>query len=155
MQDNQFNLLNLETVEIFKLIRFLFKAIFFKKKEYTLRFVKQNSRWYADIKGWPCKYHDNLEMVFGSNRLLDTLDTNNTGNVYTTIYPNSLENGNLFLTKQNSTLLGGAFYKATILHDNVVTNFPEEIWICPVTLFVLGKYPKNMVVKTISMKINN
>lgn len=142
-------------VEIFKLIRFLLKAVLFKKKEYALHFVKQNSRWYADIKGWPDKYHDNLEMVFGSNRLLDTLDTNNTGSVYTTIYPgSSVEDGNLFLTKIDSTLLGGAFYKAVLLHNETLSEFPEEVWICPVTLFVLGKYPESMIVKATSMQIN-
>lgn len=143
--------------EIFKLIKILLKAVLFKKKEYTLHFVKQNSHWYADIEGWPSKYHDNAEMVCGAKRLLDTLDTNNTGSVYTTIYPNSsVEDGNVFLTKIDSTLSvsNGAFYKAVLLHNGTLSEFPEEIWICPVTLFVLGKYPKSMTIKATSMQIN-
>ena len=40
------------------------------------------------------------------------------------------------LYKVSSTLTGGAFYK------DPSGNFGEELWLCPVTLFLLGKYPK-------------
>ena len=41
------------------------------------------------------------------------------------------------LTKTYSNLFYGADYDATDCED-----FQRSIWICPVTLFVLGRYPK-------------
>ena len=44
------------------------------------------------------------------------------------------------LYKISSTLTGGAFYK------DPSGNFNEEIWLCPVTLFLLGKYPERILI---------
>ncbi len=46
------------------------------------------------------------------------------------------------LTKTYSSLFYGADYDATGYGD-----FHRSIWICPVTLFVLGRYPKYIYVK--------
>jgi hypothetical protein len=40
------------------------------------------------------------------------------------------------------TLMGGATYT---VHG--VPGFDRTIWICPVTLFVLGEYPKYLYVR--------
>ena len=54
------------------------------------------------------------------------------------LYSGNEENGNMGLVKNSSTLTGGAFY------NDLSGSVNEEIWLCPVTLFVLGKYPKNI-----------
>ena len=46
------------------------------------------------------------------------------------------------LTKTYSNLFSGANYDATDCED-----FQRSIWICPITLFVLGRYPKYIYVK--------
>ncbi len=46
------------------------------------------------------------------------------------------------LTKTYSNLFYGANYDATDCED-----FQRSIWICPITLFVLGRYPKYIYVK--------
>ena len=46
------------------------------------------------------------------------------------------------LTKTYSNLLYGADYDATGFE-----SFHRSVWICPVTLFVLGRYPKYIYVK--------
>ena len=46
------------------------------------------------------------------------------------------------LTKTYSNLFYGATYDATDCED-----FQRSIWICPITLFVLGRYPKYIYVK--------
>ena len=46
------------------------------------------------------------------------------------------------LTKTYSNLFYGADYDATDCED-----FQRSIWICPITLFVLGRYPKYIYVK--------
>lgn len=137
-------------VAIFKLLTFLYNAILFKKPEYRLEFVKEDdSKWYANITGWPKKYHKNLEMVFGSNRLLDKLNVNGSNRVWTFITPkpNPGTTGNLFLERTGWSLLNGAFYKVY----SPEFEFNEEIWICPVTLFFLGFYPKNMIITHLQM----
>ena len=46
------------------------------------------------------------------------------------------------LTKAYSNLFYGADYDPTGFGD-----FQRSVWICPVTLFVLGRYPKYIYVK--------
>ena len=51
--------------------------------------------------------------------------------------------------KQYSGLLAGATYKV-----NGLSDFTREIWICPVTLTVLGHYPKYIYIKQMSLETN-
>ena len=51
------------------------------------------------------------------------------------------------LYKNSSTLTGGAFYK------DPSGNFNEEIWLCPVTLFLLGKYPERILIYRINKNV--
>ena len=46
------------------------------------------------------------------------------------------------LVRTNHSLTGGATYQVKNL-----PGFERNIWLCPVTLFVLGKYPKYMYIK--------
>lgn len=57
-------------------------------------------------------------------------------------HPISLS-GYSLLTKTYSNLFYGADYDATDFED-----FYRSVWICPDTLFVLGRYPKDIYVKT-------
>ncbi|MCQ2245460.1 MAG: hypothetical protein MJZ69_01580 [Bacteroidaceae bacterium] len=140
--------IKLKIMEMFKLLKFLFKAIFNKKSKYTLQFIKVDGKWYANIEDWPAKYHKNTQMVFGANRLLDVFNTKGYDSIWANIYPNSdTVLGSVFLTKIKSKLFRGAFYQATYIKGNEIIDFPEEIWICPVTLFVLGRYPKRLTLQ--------
>ena len=49
--------------------------------------------------------------------------------------------GVICLIRQCYRIFGGATYKVSNLE-----GFTKEVWICPVTLFVLGKYPKRIYV---------
>ena len=51
------------------------------------------------------------------------------------------------LQKNSSTLTGGAFYK------DASGYFEEELWLCPVTLFLLGKYPERILIYRINRNI--
>lgn len=46
------------------------------------------------------------------------------------------------LVQGRHSLTGGSFYNVTGLE-----GFEREIWLCPVTLFVLGRYPKYIYIK--------
>ena len=53
-----------------------------------------------------------------------------------------MREGYLECKKRFSGLLRGATYQV-----NGVEGFEREIWICPVTLTVLGRYPKYIYIK--------
>lgn len=46
------------------------------------------------------------------------------------------------LVQKQHSLTGGSTYEVTELE-----GFNRDIWLCPVTLFVLGQYPKYLYVK--------
>lgn len=116
-------------------------------KEYKLSFTKDADHyWYIDFPDWPFAHH-NLMMVAGADTLCEELkyDENHTSvDVVISNKPEESLSSNKYieLKKIDSNLLGGATYKV-IGADTV-----DELWICPVTLCVFGKYPKYIYLKT-------
>ena len=82
--------------------------------------------------------HHNLQMVAGANHLLETFKSKL---VTVRISYKELNSSDICLTRQHYRIFGGATYKVTNLE-----RFTKEVWICPVTLFVLGKYPKQIYI---------
>lgn len=103
-----------------------------------LSFIRENNLWYVDIKWYLSK--DNLQMVGGADKLLSYL-SNGENKITLLVSTSYKENWNI-LVKESSTLLGGVTYYSQILN--------REIWLCPVTLFVLGKYPKKIYYKIVN-----
>ena len=96
---------------------------------------------------WPGDRY-NLAMVAGSNHLLTYLDTKKENCVRVLVRPNKKRISNMEgyfeCVKQYSGLFAGATYKVNGLPD-----FNREIWICPVTLTILGHYPNFIYIKQI------
>ena len=92
-----------------------------RRQVYDLQFVyvPEDKTWYIDMP-WPGDRY-NLAMVAGSNHLLKFLDTKEENRVRVLVRPSRLR---------------GVTYKVYGLE-----GFSREIWICPVTLTVLGHYP--------------
>lgn len=122
----------------------LFKLIFHPetKNWHRLKFYRYSSdmRWYVQLNWWPFK-KEYLEMVSGSADFLDSLLEGCIPITYRKItlkykYSNKpLNIENTFECKRiNKKLFKGAFYK--------VDGFKSKLYLCPVTLFVLGHYPK-------------
>lgn len=114
-----------------------------KEQVYQLAFVKEDDDvWYIDLPNWEGA-HANLAMVAGSDLLLDHLDE---GNNRVEVVKSDMPLDNMvdcFRCEQiDMSLLGGSTY-------NVfgVEGFDRTIWICPVTLFVLGEYPKYIYIR--------
>ena len=150
----------------------------FRRKVYDLKFVHDNNMWYIDMP-WPGDRY-NLAMVAGSNHLLTFLDTKKENRVRVLVRPSKkkLSSMNVFVkpneqndaginsamarkgrmksngyfecVKQYSGLFAGATYKV-----NGLEGFTREIWICPVTLTVLGHYPQYIYIKQMPININN
>lgn len=116
---------------------------------YELSFVKEDDGiWYIDLPNWTGA-HASLAMVAGSDLLLDhLLNMDNRVNVEVIKSEKPLAeydeatSGYFRCEQIEMSMLGGATY-------NVfgVEGFNHTIWICPVTLFVLGEYPKFIYIR--------
>ena len=115
-----------------------------RRSKYDLAFHREDDGvWYVDFPDWPFTHH-NLAMVGGADKLCSYLaDGRQTIRVKVIASQHSLPfSGYGLLTKTYSNLLYGADYDTTGFED-----FHRSVWICPVTLFVLGRYPKYIYVK--------
>lgn len=92
-------------------------------------FKKLSNRWFVDIP-YDGDISD-LEMVMGADTLIESLKTNNsdikTIEIVTVKTPYELR-------KLEEDEFGATYYADALL-------FQQEIWLCPVTKLVLGKYP--------------
>jgi hypothetical protein len=120
----------------------------FRHKVYDLKFVHDDNMWYIDMP-WPGDRY-NLAMVAGSNHLLTFLDTKKENRVRVLVRQSKKKqtsmNGYFECVKLYSGLFAGATYKV-----NGLEGFTKEIWICPVTLTVLGHYPQYIYIKQMSI----
>ena len=133
-----------------KYLRWLFiliKATIFRKAIFIVSFTKEaNDKWYVDFPNWPLS-HDNLEMVAGADDLLDILN-DDTDHVRVEVKLKQAEG--IQLTKVHSALTKGAFYTVDGVRgwENPYTIRRKQLWLCPVTLTVLGHYPKHLTITT-------
>lgn len=117
--------------------------------EYTLTFVQDpDDRWYIDMP-WNGN-RANLEMVAGSDDLLTWLDTANRHKVTMHVIPSETRKevaDHIELRQLDKSLFGGSHYDAT----DFAGFHLNRIWICPVTLCVLGCYPKYIYVRKVEV----
>lgn len=163
---------SVDGMSLTKLVKLLGSAITGKKEVYDLTFVKDDGTWYIDLPNWPWK-RENLAMVCGADKMLDLLAAtpqNDKGlnRVRLQVKPSAepvapdvlqsmLKEDWVELTQVRSSLTGGATYT---LKGKIAANFkvkdywtgeakPRTLWLCPVTLFVMGEYPKYFYGKVI------
>ena len=129
----------------FKTIHSFISGIFSKsEREYELTFVQDpDGRWYIDIP-WDGN-RSNLEMVAGSDKLLSHIAKGD-NKVTLQVILDYIDNDDYYiiLDRFRQSLAGGASYTVSN------AEFKEPIWICPVTLCVLGRYPKKIYFKRIA-----
>ena len=119
-----------------------------KKNVYQLAFVKEeDGGWYIDLPSWTGA-HANLAMVAGSDLLLDFLLKDGNRVEVEVVksdkpLPEYDNDERFFRCEQiDMSLFGGSTYEVYGL-----LGFDHTIWICPVTLFVLGEYPKYIYIR--------
>ena len=111
------------------------KSVFGKKSEYELKFNHEaDGCWYVDFPDWPFDHH-NLMMVAGADDLCDFLSDDGLETRVKVIPSTRREkhDGYAELRRTDHSLTGGAHYE---VHG--IAGFTKNIWLCPVTLFVLG-----------------
>ena len=118
--------------------------MFGKKKEYQLKFNHEDDDcWYIDFPDWPFDHH-NLMMVAGADDLCEFLSDDGLETRVKVIPSTRREkhDGYAELRRTDHSLTGGAHYEVS-----GIAGFTKKIWICPVTLFVLGNYPAYIYLK--------
>lgn len=106
---------------------------------YKVSFSKIGRKWYCNVPGFPKELFEHTLMVGGASKFLDYYSRDENEIIVVIKVAKEWEDAfycGVRLQKVSSTLTGGAFYK------DPSCNFNEEIWLCPVTLFLLGKYPE-------------
>ena len=124
------------------------KSVFGKKKEYQLKFNHEDDdRWYVDFPDWPFDHH-NLMMVDGADQLCEFLSDDGMTTEVCVIPSKEQEKheGYFELEQIESSLTGGSTYQVG-LEDFCQRYDRDTLWLCPVTLFVLGQYPRYIYVK--------
>lgn len=133
-----------------KAIVVLIKAVFQRMTSngfYEVSFMKIGRKWYCNVPDFPKELFEHTLMVGGASKFLDYYSRGEDRLVVTIKIANEVEDKwfcGSRLYKNGSTLTGGAFYK------DPSGNFNEEIWLCPVTLFLLGKYPERILIYKIN-----
>ncbi len=123
------------------------KSVFGKKDEYQIKFNhEEDGLWYVDFPNWPFDHH-NLLMVAGADKMCAFLSDDDVTTEVLVRPSNKRLNleGYAELIQKDHSLTGGSTYEVRNLE-----GFNRDIWLCPVTLFVLGRYPKYMYVKKVS-----
>ena len=130
--------------DLMKAARIMSRSVFGKRSEYELQFNhEEDGNWYVDFPGWPFSHH-NLMMVAGADELCEYFSDDDVVSRVKVIPANKEEDhpGYAKLIQKEHSITGGSVYQVTGLR-----GFDRNIWLCPVTLFVLGRYPKYLYVK--------
>lgn len=113
---------------------------------YNVSFIKIGRKWYCEVPGFPKELFEHTLMVGGAAKFLDN-HAGGAKRISIKIQISDEGTGKNRLAKNTSILTGGAFY------NDLSGSVNEEIWLCPVTLFLLGKYPKNIqILETKNMR---
>lgn len=105
----------------------------------TLTFNREsNGKWYIVLPNW-LGPHASLEMVAGADTFLDTLSYQ-TSDVCLDVSMEPYE-GCSELKRLRRCPFNGADY---ILHEHDGKVVDHKMWLCNVTLFVLGRFPHSI-----------
>ena len=117
---------------------------------YDVSFIKIGRKWYCEVPNFPKELFEHTLMVGGASKFLEYYSRGENKIMATIKIANEMDDRHFCgsrLYKNSSTLTGGAFYK------DPSGNFNEEIWLCPVTLFLLGKYPERILIYRINKNV--
>lgn len=110
---------------------------------YDVSFSKINGKWYCNVPDFPKELFENTMMVAGAAKLIEYYsqgDTEVRAHIKVAKAYEEKYYCGMALVRNSFSLTGGAFYtsNADVSH--------EELWLCPVTLFLLGRYPERIFI---------
>ncbi len=110
---------------------------------------EEDGLWYIDYPQWAGP-HKALMMVAGADTLLDLLN-DGSNRVEIEVAYEDFEGASL-LSRLDWRLTGGANYWFVPCEDDYEDDFDGfKVWLCPVTLFVFGSYPKYIYFKQVEV----
>ena len=110
------------------------------------RFYKEDGVWFIDLKFFPFKKAW-LAMVAGADTLLDTIafgDDEITLEMSTKPFPGWQDN---LKRTHKLGLFKGAVYESTDVEFYNSTILDNHLWLCPTTVWIFFRYPKNIYYK--------
>ena len=143
----------------------LIANLIFRRKHYTLTFKAEEINgpstnpyaiklWYYDFKHWGFDKH-NLQMVSGADKLCEMYAQGSNKATVEIIAARSQKQLNMEdydHYEADEPPKDFKFWEKIIYgrdYHSIGQNETKTFWICPVTLFVLGRYPKHIYIKKI------
>jgi hypothetical protein len=113
----------------------------------NIRFYYDSSGWYADLPEWTGEKWE-LEMVMGADTFLEIL-TQGENEIYLTLSTEPFNECETLHYIHEGRLEGpefgeGAWYK---LDKYMGLDYKLKLWLCDVTKFVFGNFPKQIYFK--------
>jgi hypothetical protein len=113
-----------------------------------LRFYKEKSKkWYADIPEWTGR-KSALQMIAGADKLLDLI-AKGRNEVFLHYSENKIKDSDV-LNFKRKCWFNGADYK---LNNLVGQEVDLKVWLCNVTKFVMGDFPKTIYFKEVDYNL--
>ena len=119
---------------------------------YELAFNREeNNCWYIDLPEWQGS-HGSLQMVAGADTLLEFV-----GKGAPRVEAEVCKCSELIPELDDDAayfradMIGGGVFGGATYQVNL-SGFNDTMWLCPVTLFVMGEYPKHIYIKVTSDK---
>ena len=114
---------------------------------YIISFTREDDgRWYVDLPNWKGP-HSSLEMVAGADDMLELIGNGAPHVTLRVIKKDDTREkikADMQCVRTDYSMTGGATYKVYTCKGT------KQMWLCPVTLFVLGEYPKVLYVSKIA-----
>lgn len=138
--------------KIYTILVLLFNT-FIRRRHYTLSFDKDEcGQWFYRFKHWGFD-HANLLMVSGADKLCESLSNGSnsvTVGIIASKHPIIAPAGYYEYVGEDmskmKTFTDKYFYGRNYSSRQPIGNL-DKFWICPVTLFVLGRYPNYIYIK--------
>lgn len=108
------------------------------------RFYKEGNNWYVDLPAWEGAKSD-LLMIGGADTMLDIISSNGT-EVHTIISREPFDGSTrLEYVKSAKEDIGeGSYYN---MESHLGVKHDLSVFLCDVTLFVFGEFPKEIFIK--------
>lgn len=107
----------------------------------TYRFYKEiGDRWYVDIPEWEGE-KASLEMVCGADLMLTIISQGESEITLSLSSDSEISGDSLILQRESPEMGEGAWYKLTSWKG---IDFDLDVWLCDVTVWVFGEFPKRI-----------